>query len=160
MAKIFLGFPYRRIAPNEAFEITPQAPNHQSAHNHTSAVPPTSPKMNFPGAGAPAGRPQMPGGVDPNDPNARVKFLAAEPPPGVSGLPLDTEGQRFVDELQHRDSATDKMWENGKVSFVATSICRVSLYCVSSSSPFALLSTAKPRRRSSGTASTTLVVVS
>ena len=31
------------------------------------------------------------------------------------GLVLDNEGQRFVDELQHRDFVTGKMGENGKV---------------------------------------------
>lgn len=53
--------------------------------------------------------------VDPNEPDAKVKFLAAEALRGVGGLLLDNEGQRFVDELQHRDYVTGKMWENGKV---------------------------------------------
>lgn len=53
--------------------------------------------------------------VDPNEPEAKVKFLAAEALRGVGGLLLDNEGQRFVDELQHRDYVTGKMWENGKV---------------------------------------------
>ncbi|PCH43547.1 Flavocytochrome c [Wolfiporia cocos MD-104 SS10] len=52
--------------------------------------------------------------VDPNDPQAKVKFLAAEALRGVGGLLLDNGGQRFVDELQHRDYVTGKMWENGK----------------------------------------------
>ncbi|KAI0800025.1 fumarate reductase [Fomes fomentarius] len=52
--------------------------------------------------------------VDPNDPNAKVKFLAAEALRGVGGLLLDNTGKRFVDELQHRDYVTGKMWENGK----------------------------------------------
>ncbi|KAI0737508.1 fumarate reductase [Daedaleopsis nitida] len=52
--------------------------------------------------------------VDPNDPNAKVKFLAAEALRGVGGLLLDNTGKRFVDELQHRDFVTGKMWENGK----------------------------------------------
>ena len=55
--------------------------------------------------------------VGPNDPNDKVKFLAAEALCGVGGLILDNEGQRFVDELQHRDFVTGKMWENGKVRF-------------------------------------------
>lgn len=54
--------------------------------------------------------------VDPNDPEAKVKFLAAEALRGVGGLLLDNQGQRFVDELQHRDFVTGKMWENGKVT--------------------------------------------
>jgi hypothetical protein len=31
-------------------------------------------------------------------------------------LLLDNTGSRFVDELQHRDFVTGKMWENNKVS--------------------------------------------
>ncbi|KAG6378370.1 Flavocytochrome c [Boletus reticuloceps] len=52
--------------------------------------------------------------VDPNDSNAKVKFLAAEALRGVGGLLLDNNGDRFVDELQHRDYVTGKIWENGK----------------------------------------------
>ncbi|KAI0058035.1 fumarate reductase [Artomyces pyxidatus] len=52
--------------------------------------------------------------VDPKEPDAKVKFLAAEALRGVGGLLLDNEGQRFVDELQHRDYVTGKIWENGK----------------------------------------------
>ncbi|ESK91001.1 fumarate reductase [Moniliophthora roreri MCA 2997] len=52
--------------------------------------------------------------VDPNEPNAKVKFLAAEALRGVGGLLLDNTGSRFVDELQHRDYVTGKIWENGK----------------------------------------------
>ncbi|THH27983.1 hypothetical protein EUX98_g6210 [Antrodiella citrinella] len=52
--------------------------------------------------------------VDPKEADAKVKFLAAEALRGVGGLLLDNEGQRFVDELQHRDFVTGKMWENGK----------------------------------------------
>ena len=43
--------------------------------------------------------------------------MAAEALRGVGGLLLDNEGQRFVDELQHRDFVTGKMWENGKVRY-------------------------------------------
>ena len=53
--------------------------------------------------------------VDPKDPEAKVKFLAAEALRGVGGLLLDNEGQRFADELGHRDYVTGRMWENGKV---------------------------------------------
>ncbi|EIW82562.1 Flavocytochrome c [Coniophora puteana RWD-64-598 SS2] len=52
--------------------------------------------------------------VDPNEPDAKVKFLAAEALRGVGGLLLDNNGDRFVDELQHRDFVTGKIWENGK----------------------------------------------
>ena len=54
--------------------------------------------------------------VDPKEPDAKVKFLAAEALRGVGGLLLDNTGSRFVDELQHRDYVTGKMWENNKVS--------------------------------------------
>lgn len=52
--------------------------------------------------------------VDPKDPDAKVKFLAAEALRGVGGLLIDATGNRFVDELQHRDYVTGKMWENNK----------------------------------------------
>ena len=53
--------------------------------------------------------------VDPKDPDAKVKFLAAEALRGVGGLLIDNTGSRFVDELEHRDFVTNKMWENNKV---------------------------------------------
>ncbi|KAF8633641.1 hypothetical protein AX15_001328 [Amanita polypyramis BW_CC] len=52
--------------------------------------------------------------VDPKEPDAKVKFLAAEALRGVGGLLLDNTGSRFVDELQHRDYVTGKIWENKK----------------------------------------------
>jgi len=52
--------------------------------------------------------------VDPTEPDAKVKFLAAEALRGVGGLLLDNTGSRFVDELNHRDYVTGKIWENGK----------------------------------------------
>jgi len=52
--------------------------------------------------------------VDPKEPNSKVKFLAAEALRGVGGLLLDNTGSRFVDELQHRDYVTGKIWENKK----------------------------------------------
>jgi flavocytochrome c len=52
--------------------------------------------------------------VDPSEPEAKVKFLAAEALRGVGGLLVDNTGKRFVDELQHRDYVTGKIWENGK----------------------------------------------
>lgn len=58
--------------------------------------------------------------VDPNEPEAKVKFLAAEALRGVGGLLLDNTGSRFVDELQHRDYVTGKIWENKKVFFFST----------------------------------------
>lgn len=52
--------------------------------------------------------------VDPKEPEAKVKFLAAEALRGVGGLLIDAEGQRFADELGHRDYVTGRIWENGK----------------------------------------------
>ncbi|KAF9128317.1 hypothetical protein BGX30_014371 [Mortierella sp. GBA39] len=50
--------------------------------------------------------------VDPREPDAKVKFLAAEALRGVGGLLLQAEGKRFCDELGHRDYVTGRMWEN------------------------------------------------
>ena len=50
--------------------------------------------------------------VDPKEPNAKVKFLAAEALRGVGGLLLDANGNRFADELGHRDYVTGQMWKN------------------------------------------------
>ena len=64
--------------------------------------------------------------VDPNEPGAKVKFLAAEALRGVGGLLFNSEGKRFVDELQHRDFVTGKIWEQrGKVCY---SFCRFLLH--------------------------------
>ncbi|KAG9045014.1 hypothetical protein FS837_007177 [Tulasnella sp. UAMH 9824] len=52
--------------------------------------------------------------VDPKDPDAKVKFLAAEALRGVGGLLLDNQGQRFCDELGRRDYVTGEIWKNGK----------------------------------------------
>ncbi|KAI5477479.1 hypothetical protein MNV49_006325 [Pseudohyphozyma bogoriensis] len=52
--------------------------------------------------------------VDPKDPDAKVKFLAAEALRGVGGLLLDRDGNRFADELGTRDYVTGRMWENDK----------------------------------------------
>lgn len=52
--------------------------------------------------------------VDPKDPDAKVKFLAAEALRGCGGLLLDGEGNRFADELGHRDYVTGRIWDNGK----------------------------------------------
>ncbi|SAM85784.1 probable OSM1 - fumarate reductase [Ustilago sp. UG-2017a] len=52
--------------------------------------------------------------VDPKDPDAKVKFLAAEALRGCGGLLIDNEGNRFADELGHRDYVTGRMWDNNK----------------------------------------------
>ncbi|TPX34320.1 hypothetical protein SmJEL517_g02980 [Synchytrium microbalum] len=50
--------------------------------------------------------------VDPLEPDAKVKFLAAEALRGVGGLLLTADGVRFCDELGHRDYVTGEMWKN------------------------------------------------
>jgi succinate dehydrogenase/fumarate reductase flavoprotein subunit len=50
--------------------------------------------------------------VDPKEPDAKVKFLAAEALRGVGGILLDKNGNRFADELGHRDYVTGQMWKN------------------------------------------------
>lgn len=52
--------------------------------------------------------------VDPKDPGAKVKFLAAEALRGCGGLLLDNEGSRFVDELQKRDWVSNAMFKHDK----------------------------------------------
>jgi len=52
--------------------------------------------------------------VDPNEPDAKVKFLAAEALRGCGGLLLTKEGKRFCDELGHRDYVTGEMWKHNK----------------------------------------------
>eukprot|EP01118_Nematostelium_gracile_P012697 TRINITY_DN4676_c0_g1_i1.p1 TRINITY_DN4676_c0_g1~~TRINITY_DN4676_c0_g1_i1.p1 ORF type:complete len:1338 (-),score=335.21 TRINITY_DN4676_c0_g1_i1:47-4060(-) len=50
--------------------------------------------------------------VDPNEPDAKVKFLAAEALRGEGGILLDANGKRFCDELGHRDYVTGMMNKN------------------------------------------------
>ncbi|KAI8637530.1 FAD binding domain-containing protein [Parasitella parasitica] len=50
--------------------------------------------------------------VDPKEPDAKVKFLAAEALRGCGGLLLDADGKRFCDELGHRDYVTGMMNKN------------------------------------------------
>jgi len=50
--------------------------------------------------------------VDPKEPDAKVKFLAAEALRGNGGFLLDANGERFCDELGHRDYVTGMMWKN------------------------------------------------
>ncbi|KAI8364647.1 FAD binding domain-containing protein [Radiomyces spectabilis] len=49
--------------------------------------------------------------VDPEDPDSKVKFLAAEALRGCGGLLLNADGERFCDELGHRDYVTGEMWK-------------------------------------------------
>ena len=50
--------------------------------------------------------------VHPAEPEAKVKFLAAEALRGVGGLLLDANGKRFCDELGRRDYVSGEMWKN------------------------------------------------
>ena len=49
--------------------------------------------------------------VNPKEPDAKIKFLAAEALRGVGGLILDNKGQRFCNELGTRDYVTGEMWK-------------------------------------------------
>merc|ERR1711972_773944 len=50
--------------------------------------------------------------VKPDDPDAKIKFLAAEALRGVGGLVLDANGKRFANEVGRRDHVTGEMWKN------------------------------------------------
>merc|ERR1712176_1736048 len=50
--------------------------------------------------------------VKADDPDAKIKFLAAEALRGVGGLVLDANGKRFANELGRRDYVTGEMWKN------------------------------------------------
>merc|ERR1711953_971496 len=50
--------------------------------------------------------------VKPDDPDAKIKFLAAEALRGVGGIVLDANGNRFANELGRRDYVTGEMWKN------------------------------------------------
>lgn len=52
--------------------------------------------------------------VDPAEPEAKVKFLAAEALRGCGGVLLDNQGERFADELGKRDYVTGRMWGHKK----------------------------------------------
>ncbi|KAI1349336.1 FAD binding domain-containing protein [Xylaria sp. FL0043] len=49
--------------------------------------------------------------VDPKDPRSKWKFLAAEALRGEGGLLLNADGDRFCDELGHRDYVSGMMWK-------------------------------------------------
>merc|ERR1711884_538099 len=50
--------------------------------------------------------------VKPGDPDAKIKFLAAEALRGVGGLVFDANGKRIANELGRRDYVTGEMWKN------------------------------------------------
>merc|ERR1719310_2190809 len=55
--------------------------------------------------------------VHPEEPDAKVKFLAAEALRGVGGVLLDANGKRFCNELGRRDYVTGMMWKNQGVTY-------------------------------------------
>merc|ERR1712050_153676 len=58
--------------------------------------------------------------VHPDEPDSKVKFLAAEALRGVGGLLLDINGNRFCNELGRRDYVTGMMWKNKGVTLGGT----------------------------------------
>eukprot|EP00441_Pelagodinium_beii_P003110 CAMPEP_0197703554 /NCGR_PEP_ID=MMETSP1338-20131121/125494_1 /TAXON_ID=43686 ORGANISM="Pelagodinium beii, Strain RCC1491" /NCGR_SAMPLE_ID=MMETSP1338 /ASSEMBLY_ACC=CAM_ASM_000754 /LENGTH=634 /DNA_ID=CAMNT_0043287451 /DNA_START=67 /DNA_END=1972 /DNA_ORIENTATION=- len=50
--------------------------------------------------------------VKPDEPDAKVKFLAAEALRGVGGIILNANGDRFCNELGRRDYVTGEMWKS------------------------------------------------
>lgn len=50
--------------------------------------------------------------VNPKEPDAKLKFLAAEALRGVGGIILNGHGQRFCDELGRRDYVSGMMFKN------------------------------------------------
>ena len=55
--------------------------------------------------------------VHPDDPDARVKWLAAEALRGAGGILLDRDGKRFYNELGRRDQVTGAMWNLNKAPY-------------------------------------------
>ena len=49
--------------------------------------------------------------VEQDDPDAKVKFLAAEALRGVGGIMVDASGKRFANELGRRGYVTGEMWK-------------------------------------------------
>jgi len=52
--------------------------------------------------------------VNPDDPDNRTKFLAAEALRGEGGILLDRDGQRFCNDIGKRDYVTGSMWSLNK----------------------------------------------
>jgi succinate dehydrogenase/fumarate reductase flavoprotein subunit len=50
--------------------------------------------------------------VHPDEPNAKVKFLAAEALRGCGAIILDKHGKRIANELGRRDYVSGRMWKN------------------------------------------------
>jgi len=58
--------------------------------------------------------------VHPEEPDSKVKFLAAEALRGVGGVLLDMDGRRFCNELGRRDYVTGMMWKNKGLTLGST----------------------------------------
>lgn len=58
------------------------------------------------------------GFVDPKDPESMTKFLAPEALRGFGGVLLNSQGQRFANELLRRDKLTAAIRENGGSAFI------------------------------------------
>ncbi len=71
--------------------------------------------------------------VDPSDPDAKVKFLAAEALRGAGGVILDRDGNRFADELGKRDYVTGRMWFHNKPPYRlvlnSKSVAKIAWHC-------------------------------
>jgi len=52
--------------------------------------------------------------VDPKDPDSKWKFLAAEALRGEGGILINKKGERFCDDLGHRDYVSNMMFEEKK----------------------------------------------
>ncbi|KAJ7269917.1 Flavocytochrome c [Mycena rebaudengoi] len=72
------------------------------------------------------------GFVDPANPDAKTKFLAAEALRGVGALLLDAHGHRFVNEVARRDVVVAKMQEAAapvRLVLNATAAAEVASHC-------------------------------
>merc|ERR1719310_1877291 len=58
--------------------------------------------------------------IHPDEPDAKVKFLAAEALRGCGGVLLDINGNRFANELGRRDYVTGMMWKTKGVQLGST----------------------------------------
>merc|ERR1719181_827399 len=55
--------------------------------------------------------------VNPDDPDNKTKFLAAEALRGEGGILLDREGNRFANDIGKRDYVTGRMWKHDKAPY-------------------------------------------
>jgi flavocytochrome c len=55
--------------------------------------------------------------VNPDDPDCKTKFLAAEALRGEGGILLTNEGNRFCNDIGKRDYVTGRMWQENKAPY-------------------------------------------